>query len=196
MGVLPFVLGVSLSMDALVVSCAIPLCVSGISIAKSLKVAASFGFFQALMPLLGWLVAKRFLSVIAPVDHWIGLFLLSLVGGRMIKEGLSAGNGCPVVSGDPTGGRNLLALSVGTSIDALAAGISFTGMDMDVLPAVVIIGIITFIISFSGLRFSSSMLGNNRTGRMEIAGGVVLILIGIHMVLDHLGVMDLIFRAL
>ena len=190
MGVLPVILGFSLSMDALAVSCTIPVCVPDVSLPKSLKVAASFGFFQAVMPLLGWFAAERFLSVIEPVDHWIALILLSLVGGRMIAEGLSAKKGCPAIKGDPTAGKNLLALAVGTSIDALAAGISFTGMNINVFSTVGIIGVITFSLSFIGMQLSGLLLGSNRTGKMEVAGGVVLIFIGIHIVLEHLGIIE------
>lgn len=188
---LAVIFGLSLSMDALAVSCAIPLCVAHISVVRSLKVAMSFALFQAFMPLAGWMAAKRFYFLIEPVDHWVGLLLLSAVGIKMIREGLEARKGCPVMSGDPTKGRVLLALSVGTSIDALAVGVSFTGMKVQVISTVFIIGLITFLLSFAGLRLSGKLCGNDRTGKMEILAGTVLILLGIKMVLDHLGILQI-----
>lgn len=188
---LALVLGFSLSMDALAVSCTIPLCVPGVSIIRSLRVALSFGLFQALMPLLGWFAAARFVKIIEPVDHWLALVLLSFVGYRMIREGLAAKNGYAELEGDPTKGRYLLALSVATSIDALAVGVSFVGMKIAVIPTVIVIGIITFSLSFTGLRLSRRLCGNNRTGKMEVMGGIVLILIGINIVLQHLGITQL-----
>ncbi len=185
---LAFILGVSLSMDALAVSCTIPVCVPGVSMIRSLRVALSFGFFQAVMPLIGWFAAERFLFLIEPVDHWLGFILLSIVGGKMIREGLAAKKGCSVLPGDPTRGKYLLALSIGTSIDALAVGVSFIGMKIDVFTTVTVIGLITFSLSFIGLRLSRRLCGDNRTGKMEVIGGLVLILIGINIVLEHLGI--------
>lgn len=180
------VLGLSLSMDAFAVSCAIPLCRVRVTRRDALRVAGSFGLFQGLMPLLGWLLAARFADLLRPLDHWVAFGLLLFVGGKMIREGWGKGEDCPVSSGDPTRGRTLLLLALGTSLDALAVGVSFLGLPVRVLPTVTVIGGITFLLCLVGL-LASGRFFRGQGGRFEVLGGLVLVGIGAKILLDHLG---------
>jgi len=186
---LALALGLSLSLDAFAVSCAIPFAVPQISWPQALRVAGTFGIFQALMPLAGWMAADLAADLIAPVDHWVAFGLLSLVGGRMIGEGwakMRSPGRCQTLSGDPTRGRRLLALAVGTSIDALAVGVSFIGLRIAVYRTVAVIGMVTFLTCMAGLLASKRLCGEGG-GRWEIAGGGVLVAMGIKILGDHLG---------
>ncbi|MCX7829251.1 MAG: manganese efflux pump MntP family protein [Thermanaerothrix sp.] len=178
-------LGLSLSMDAFAVSCAMGVC--GLSdIRGALKLSLSFGVFQALMPLLGWLGASSFGRYLERVDHWVALGALSLVGGKMILEGLEKlkGETCPA-SADLGTGR-LLTLSIGTSIDALAVGVGFIGMRLNVPVTSLVIGVVTFLVCLLGV-LGSGRLFKPRGGAFEMAGGTVLIIIGVKILLEHLG---------
>lgn len=136
------------------------------------------------MPLLGWLLAARFADLLRPLDHWVAFGLLLFVGGKMIREGWGKGEGCPVSSGDPTRGRTLLLLALGTSLDALAVGVSFLGLPVRVLPTVTVtknhlppclVGLLA-----SGRLFRGQ-------GALRGPGGLVLVGIGAKILLDHLG---------
>ncbi len=150
-------------------------------------VAGTFGLFQALMPLLGWLLGSRFADYITEYDHWIAFALLSIVGGKMLWEAFSSHEDTGKDT-DSVNVRELLVLGVATSIDALAVGISFAFIpNLPITPAIVLIGVTTFVISFLGV-----VLGHRvgiRLGKpAEIAGGVILILIGVNILFEHLGV--------
>lgn len=178
-------LGLSLSMDAFAVSCAMGVC--GLSDMKgALKLSLSFGFFQAIMPLLGWLGASSFGKYLGRVDHWVALGALSFVGVKMILEGREKlrGETCPA-SLDLGPGR-LLTLSIGTSIDALAVGVGFIGMRLNVPFTSAVIGLVTFLVCLLGV-LGSGRLFKPRGGAFEIAGGAVLIIIGVKILLEHLG---------
>ena len=186
---LALALGLSLSLDAFAVSCAIPCAVPRLSLIQALRVAGTFGVFQALMPLAGWMAAGLAADVIEPVDHWVAFFLLALVGGRMAWEGYAKmrfPGGCVIEVGDPTRGKRLLALALGTSIDALAVGVSFLGLRVAVYPTVTVIGAVTFLVCMTGLLASKRLCGEGG-GRWEILGGVVLVVIGLKILLEHLG---------
>ena len=178
-------LGLSLSMDAFAVSCAIPLCRVRLTRRDALRVAGCFGLFQGLMPLLGWILAARFADLLRPLDHWVAFGLLLFVGGKMVREGRGKKEDCPVGEGDPTRGRLLLLLALGTSIDALAVGVSFLGMPVRVLPTAGVIGGITFLVCLGGL-LASGRFFRGQSGRFEVLGGVVLVGIGLKILLDHL----------
>lgn len=148
--------------------------------------AGLFGLFQALMPLTGWLLGTRFVGYISKIDHWIAFFLLALIGGKMIFEVFKTDD-CPMGPRDRLGFGNLLMLAVATSIDALAAGITFAFLQVSILPAVAQIGCVTFVISLTGAGIGSRF-GAKFKKKAELAGGVVLILIGFKILLEHLGV--------
>jgi putative Mn2+ efflux pump MntP len=149
-------------------------------------IAVSFGLFQALMPVLGWVVGVRLQGYITEVDHWVAFVLLAVIGGKMLHEALSAGEDDDEDE-DHIGLHELLVLSVATSIDALAVGISFAFLDVEIVPAAVTIGVVTLLVSLAGVRIGHRA-GVRFRGPAEIAGGVILILIGVRILLDHLGV--------
>jgi putative Mn2+ efflux pump MntP len=180
----PVFLGLSLSMDAFAVSVALPFCVPSLSMRQIFRVAGAFGFFQALMPLLGWLLASLASELIAPFDHWIAFALLGFIGGKMVLEGLRPAEECDTRS-DPTSGWPLLTLAIGTSIDALAVGFSFAAMNLNVWSTVGIIGSVTFALCWAGM-VGARQIGRFFGKRMEVLGGLVLIGIGLKILLDHL----------
>lgn len=180
----PVFLGLSLSMDAFAVSVAMPFCVPSLSMRQILRVAGAFGFFQALMPLLGWALASLASSLIAPFDHWVAFALLGFIGGKMVLEGLKASEECDSRT-DPTAGWPLLTLAVGTSIDALAVGFSFAAMKLNVWTTVGIIGAVTFTLCWIGM-VGGKQIGRFFGRRMEVLGGLVLIGIGLKILFDHL----------
>ena len=150
-------------------------------------IAGFFGLFQAAMPLIGWLLGKQFEQYITPVDHWIAFILLSLIGIKMLKEAFTGENdNCPVNDELPI--KEIFLLAVATSIDALAVGITFAFLKVSILPSVALIGFTTFLISAAGVaigyRFGSAL-----KSKAEIFGGAVLILIGLKILLDHLGIL-------
>lgn len=181
-----FSIGIALSMDAF----AAALC-EAMRLEKPVwkaffLMAGMFGLFQALMPLAGWLLGTQFVGYISKIDHWIAFFLLALIGGKMIYE-VYQPESCPAGSRDRLGFGNLLMLAVATSIDALAAGITFAFLQVSILPAVIQIGCVTFAVSLTGAGIGSRF-GERFKKKAELAGGVVLILIGLKILLEHLGV--------
>lgn len=173
------------SMDAFAVSLGKGLAMKKFSFKNALLVALFFGGFQALMPLIGWVLASRFSAYINGVGHWVSFGLLSFIGIRMIYETCD-NRGCPAESGGRLCVKSLFVLSVATSLDALAVGVSFAFLEVLIIPAVLLIGAVTGIISFAGV-----WMGNIFGGRLEkkagIAGGLVLILIGLKIVLENIG---------
>lgn len=178
-------LGLSLSMDAFAVSCAMGLC--GISRGEALKVALSFGLFQAIMPLVGWLGARWMGAILEPVDHWVAFLALLAVGGKMVIEGLGKVREAQDEAPDRSvcGGGKLLSLSIGTSIDALAVGVGFIGMRINVPFTASVIGVVTFIVCLLGALCAGRIL-RTRRGYMEVLGGLVISAIGIKILLEHL----------
>jgi len=177
-------LGFSLSMDAFAVSIAIPLCVAALSARQVIKVAGSFGFFQAVMPLLGWMVASGVVGIVRSWDHWLAFLLLSAVGGHMILEGFRDEADCPRWA-DPTKGKALFALSVGTSIDAFAAGAGFAGLGLRIAPVVAVIGSMTFAFSAAGMVFGRR-IGRRFGEKMLVVGGLFLFVIGLKILLEDI----------
>jgi putative Mn2+ efflux pump MntP len=180
----PLFLGLSLSMDAFAVSVAMPFCVPTLSMKQICRVAGAFGFFQALMPLLGWGLGNLASKAIAPFDHWVAFALLGFIGGKMVLEGLRNDEECDTRS-DPTSGWTLLTLAVGTSIDALAVGFSFVALELNVWSTVAIIGAVTFSLSWVGM-VGGRQIGRFLGKRMEVLGGLVLIGIGLKILFEHL----------
>ena len=147
------------------------------------RLSFHFGLFQGGMALIGWLVGQTIVDFIAPVDHWIAFALLAFVGGRMVREGLDPnheGSKC-----DPSRGKMLVILCVATSIDALAVGLSMAFVSVDIVQAVLLIGLASLVLSIIGLRLGNK-LGKVFGKRMEVLGGLLLIGIGIRIVVTHL----------
>jgi putative Mn2+ efflux pump MntP len=186
MGTLELILlSVGLAMDAFAVSVCKGLALQKIRFKHMLICGAWFGGFQALMPLLGWLLGSRFSRYIEKFDHWIAFILLALIGANMIREAVS-GKEEDVDSSLKFGEMFLMA--VATSIDALAVGVSFAFLNVSIVPAVICIGVITFVISAIGVKIGS-IFGARYKARAEIAGGVILIIIGLRILLQHLGIL-------
>ena len=141
------------------------------------------------MPLLGWLLGTQFQRFITPVDHWIAFVLLALIGGKMIWEALHEDDGTESADdGETLRLRELLLMAIATSIDALAVGVTFAFLQVRILPSVTLIGLVTFVLSFAGVAVGNRF-GARFEKKAELAGGVVLLLIGLKILLEHLGVL-------
>lgn len=181
-----FLLAVGLSMDAFAVSVCKGLSVRRGSMKQALTVGIWFGGFQALMPFLGYLLGIMFSSLITSIDHWIAFVLLAFIGFNMIREARSDEEN---ESNDRFDFKTMLPLAVATSIDALAVGVTFAFLRVNIVPAVSFIGCITFLLSAIGLK-AGNIIGAKNRSRAEFAGGLVLILMGIKILLEHLGVIS------
>jgi putative Mn2+ efflux pump MntP len=179
-----FLIGVGLSMDAFAVSVCKGLSVKRLEWKHVLLVGLYFGGFQFLMPVAGYLLGYRFEGLIQSVDHWIAFVLLGLIGGNMIKESFGEGERLD----DDFRFRTMVLLAVATSIDALAVGVTFAFLEVRILPAVSFIGVITFLLSALGVKIGS-IFGTRYKSKAELAGGVILILIGLKILLEHLGIL-------
>lgn len=178
-----FFLAVGLSMDAFAVAICKGLAVKKITLGKSALVGLWFGGFQALMPVIGYLVGYRFQEKITVLDHWIAFLLLLFIGGNMIKEALSKEEESVSAS---FSFKEMLLLSVATSIDALAVGVTFAFLpDIPIVPAVSFIGVITFLFSALGMKIGN-VFGTKYKSKAELAGGIILILIGLKILIEHL----------
>jgi putative Mn2+ efflux pump MntP len=178
-------LALGLAMDATAVSAARGLAVSSIRIRHVLSVALFFGGFQALMPLIGWLIGSRIGPLVRAWDHWVALVLLAFIGGKMLWEGVTKPPESPNRDEDLFGLRVMLVLAVATSIDALAVGITLPMLDAPLVLSVATIGITTAVLSAIGL-FAGRRFGAVLGKRLDIAGGLVLIGLGIKIVIEHL----------
>ena len=180
-----FLIAVGLSMDAFAVSICKGLSAGRVSPRHALTCGFWFGGFQALMPYLGWRLGTRFQALITSVDHWVAFVLLCLIGGNMVREALSREEEAVDASFTP---RAMFPLAVATSIDALAVGVTFAFLNVDILPAVTVIGCTTFVISLAGVVIGT-FFGARLQRWAEIAGGVILILLGGKILLEHLGIL-------
>jgi putative Mn2+ efflux pump MntP len=176
-----FVIAVGLSMDAFAVSVCKGLSVQKVKPKHYLIVAAYFGGFQALMPLLGYLLGVRFEAMVANVDHWIAFVLLGLIGANMVRESRAGEEKLD----DSFTVSTMLILAVATSIDALAIGVTFAFLGVNIVEAIILIGITTGIISGVGLKIGN-VFGSRYKSKAEMAGGIVLILMGIKILVQHL----------
>ena len=175
------VIAVGLSMDAFAVSVCKGLSVQKVKPKHYLIVAAYFGGFQALMPLLGYLLGVRFEAMVANVDHWIASVLLGLIGANMVRESRAGEEKLD----DSFTVSTMLILAVATSIDALAIGVTFAFLGVNIVEAITLIGITTGIISGVGLKIGN-VFGSRYKSKAEMAGGIVLILMGIKILVQHL----------
>ncbi|MCH5287970.1 MAG: manganese efflux pump [Christensenellaceae bacterium] len=179
-----FLIAVGLSMDAFAVSICKGLSVRKARLGHMLCVGCYFGGFQALMPTIGYLLGTRFANLIESIDHWIAFVLLVFIGANMIREAL----GHEEESLDASFSvKTMIPLAVATSIDALATGVTFAFLRVDIIPAVLFIGCTTFLLSAAGLKIGN-VFGAKYKSRAELFGGAVLILMGCKILLDHLGV--------
>ena len=178
-----FLIAVGLSMDAFAVSVCKGLAMPKCTFKKAAIVGLWFGGFQALMPAIGYVLGAQFKETIASIDHWIAFVLLALIGGNMIHEALDNDEEEADASLDV---KTMFLLAVATSIDALAIGITFAFLKVNIIPAVCFIGIVTFIISFAGVKIGN-VFGARYKNKAEIVGGVILILLGLKILLEHLG---------
>ena len=182
-----FLIAVGLSMDAFAVSVCKGLATRQLRCRHYLIIGAWFGGFQALMPMIGYFLGSRFSNAIQSVDHWVAFILLSLIGANMIREALSRDEDAGRDSGSLSF-KTMLMLAVATSIDALAAGITFAFLDVNIVGAVSIIGCTTCIISMAGAKVGS-VFGTKYKSKAEMTGGVMLILLGLMILLEHTGIL-------
>jgi putative Mn2+ efflux pump MntP len=214
-----FLIAVGLSMDAFAVALCSGLTMPKATIKKALIVGLYFGFFQAVMPLIGYLLGTQFADQIVTFDHWVAFVLLSFIGGRMIAGSFKKERGtesvCPVKKcedrecpaekcadrecpgGEPPKKQEaslkpakMLPLAIATSIDALAVGVSFAFLDVHIVPAVLAIGLITLAFSMLGVKIGNSF-GVKFKSKAELAGGIVLVFIGLKILLEHMGVINI-----
>ena len=180
-----FVLAVGLAMDAFAVAVCKGLALKKIGAGKALLVGLWFGGFQGLMPFIGYLLGTGFEDKIKAIDHWVAFILLGLIGLNMIREACSGeeeeADACLDV-------KSMLLLAVATSIDALAVGITFAFLKVNIVMAVSTIGVITLILSAVGV-YIGHIFGEKYKAKAEMAGGIILILIGLKILLEHLGIL-------
>ena len=184
-----FLIGVGLSMDAFAVAVCQGLCMPQLNLRQGGVIALYFGGFQALMPLIGWFLGSQFAGYIQSFDHWVAFVLLALIGGNMVREALSPEEeetSCAVNS--KLDHKKLFMMAVATSIDALAIGVAFAFMDVLILPAVSLIGCTTFCLSLVGVVVGN-FFGSRYKKRAELTGGIILILLGVKILLEHLGIL-------
>ena len=177
-------IAVGLPMDAFAVSVCKGLSLRRYGPGRSLTAGIYFGGFQALMPLIGWALGVRFQQAIANVDHWIAFGLLTLIGINMLREARQEGDSLDEAMGPAA----MLPLAVATSIDALAVGVTFAFLQVSILPAVSFIGVTTFVLSALGVWVGSAF-GARWRERAEQAGGIILILMGVKILAEHVGLL-------
>ena len=202
-----FLLAIGLSMDAFAVSVCAGLTLPKANMKKALIIGVYFGVFQAIMPVIGYMVAKLFAEKIIAYDHWVAVVLLIYLGGRM-AIGSFKKDGCPDRECPETlcedrecpGGKkpdrtetsispaHMIPLALATSVDALAVGVSFAFLRVDIIPAVLFIGVTTLVISIAGVEIGR-VFGTRFKSKAELAGGIILILVGLKILLEHLDIM-------
>lgn len=175
---------IGLSMDAFAVAVCKGLKMKKIDYKYTIIIASFFGIFQAVMPLIGWFLGKQFEVYIQSVDHWVAFILLAFIGGKMIYEAISDNNDDTEIKYDF---KEITLLALATSIDALAVGISFALMDINIWVSVTLIGIITFVLSIIAV-FIGNRFGMKYKSKAELLGGVILIIIGLKILLEGLNI--------
>lgn len=178
-----FTLAVGLSMDAFAVAVCKGLAMQKLTIKKTVIVGLWFGGFQALMPAIGYVLGVQFKDKITSIDHWIAFVLLALIGINMIRESRSEEED----ANDSLAFREMFVLAIATSIDALAVGITFAFLEVNIFAAVSFIGVITFLLSMVGVKVGN-VFGTKYKSKAELAGGIILILLGLKIMLEHTGI--------
>jgi len=185
-----FLTGFALSMDAFAVSITKGITLKKINLSIATKIAFSFGLFQAIMPLIGWLFGMNFELYIRSIDHWIAVILLSFLGIKMIMEAINDDN-----ENDNTtylNNKELIVLSIATSIDALAIGVTFAFLNIDIIPICISIGVITFLVCFIGVLIGKK-IGSLFKNYAQIVGGIILVLIGLNILNEHTQIISNLF---
>ncbi len=183
------IIALGLAMDAFAVSITSGFTIKILKIRYAFRIALFFGMFQALMPMIGWLAGYSLKDMITSYDHWIAFGLLSFIGGRMIYESFvpqSEGRPC-----DPMTIYRLLLLSIATSIDALAVGLTLSFLSVEIITPSLIIGMVTFILSFIGVFFGNRF-GHFFESKIEMIGGIILMIIGIKILIEHVFLVNII----
>ncbi len=181
------IIAIGLSMDAFAVSIGKGLSLKKIKLSHALKVGLWFGGFQALMPLMGYLLGSTFADIVSAFDHWVAFVLLTLIGGNMIKESVAKDAddcNCSKKENDGFGFSTMFTLAIATSIDALAVGVTFAFFKVAIILAIITIGITTFLFSIVGLKIGN-IFGCKYKSHAELFGGVILILIGLKILIEH-----------
>ena len=190
MGIFSILLtGFALSMDAFAVSVTKGMTLKKINLSIATKIAFLFGLFQAVMPLIGWLFGMNFELYIRSIDHWIAVFLLSFRGIKMIVEAIKDDDNDNSTYLD---NKELIILSIATSIDALAVGVTFAFLNIDIIPICVSIGVITFLVCFIGVLIGKK-IGSVFKNYAQIIGGIILILIGLNILNEHTQIISNLF---
>ncbi len=178
-----FFIALGLAMDAFAVSVASGTTIKQLKTSQAVKIALAFGLFQALMPVVGWLGGLLFREYLAALDHWVAFLLLFFIGCKMIYEGALTGD--EKIKKDPLNLYVLLLLSIATSIDALAVGLSLSLLRVDLVFPVIVIGVVTLFLSFIGV-FIGNRMGHLFENKLELLGGLILIGIGLKILTEHL----------
>ena len=182
-------LAVGLSMDAFAVSICKGLAMKRATLKAGLTCGLWFGGFQALMPLIGFFLGNLFAGAIEAVDHWVACLLLVIIGVNMLKEAFGQDEECDSCGSADLGVKTMFVMAVATSIDALAVGISLAmAGDVNILQAVILIGICTCGLSMAGVKIGS-IFGSRFEKKAQLAGGIILILLGVKILLEHLGIL-------
>lgn len=183
MGIIELLLlSVGLAMDAFAVSICKGISMKRMNWRKALIIGMYFGGFQALMPVIGYFLGTAFESIITNIDHWVAFILLGIIGGNMIKEAFEdESENC----NDDVGFKTMIMLAIATSIDALAVGITFAFLKVNLIAAISMIGVITFALSVIGTKIGNRF-GDKYESKAELVGGVILVLLGIKILLEHL----------
>ncbi len=183
-------MGVGLAMDAFAVSICKGLGMTKLNKKQAVVIGLYFGGFQALMPFVGWALGIQFKQYITSVDHWIAFVLLGFIGGKMIVEAIKEWNSEEEVAVEdkPIDHKEMVILAIATSIDALAVGITFAFLNTPIVEAITIIGITTFIISVIGVAVGN-FFGSKYKSKAEFVGGLILVLLGLRILVEHLGIL-------
>ena len=179
-----FIIALGLSMDAFAVAICKGLSMKKLSCKNAVLTGVYFGGFQAGMPLIGYFLGTSFRDMITSIDHWIAFVLLGLIGAGMIKEALGKEE---EGQNDCFDAKTMIPLAVATSIDALAVGVTFAFLKVNIVPAVSFIGVITFLLGTLGVKIGN-VFGLKFKSKAELAGGIILILMGFKILLEHLGI--------
>lgn len=180
-----FFISIGLAMDAFAVAICKGLAIKKLEWKNAFVIGLYFGFFQAMMPILGYFLGIKFQDKIVNIDHWIAFVLLFAIGINMIKEAISSKD---EEKNDDISFKNMIILSVATSIDALAIGITLAFLNCNILKSAICIGIITLILSTLGVKIGNKF-GSKYENKAEVMGGIILIILGIKILIEHLGIM-------
>ena len=193
MGIIELLLlSVGLGMDAFAISVCKGISMKKMDWKKAIIIGLYFGGFQALMPVIGYFLGSAFESLITNIDHWIAFILLGIIGGKMIKDFFAdESDNC----NDDVSFKTMFVLAVATSIDALAIGITFAFLKVNLILAVALIGVITFILAVIGTKIGNRF-GDKYQNKAELVGGIILVLLGIKILLEYLNIIKFLFDAI